>query len=72
MPNVPRTNTEHNHDLVCEWIECKQGMNPGTRAAASYKSFAIQWCQTTTWPGVWRHRETSYNIKGNDHIFFCE
>ena len=40
--------------------ECKQGMNPGKIHAkpASHKSFANQWCQTSTWHGVWRHRET--------------
>ena len=36
MPELyPHTNAEHNHDLVCEQNECKQGMNPGqnTRGA---------------------------------------
>ena len=62
MREVPHTNTEQNHDLVCKQNECKQGMNPAKIHAkpASYKSFANQWCQMSTWHGVWRHRETSY------------
>ena len=41
MPEVPHTNTEHNHDLVCEQNECKQGINPGknTRGARQPKIF---------------------------------
>ena len=61
MPNVPRTNTEQNHDLVCEWNECK-GLNPGKIHAKNNntKSSANQLRQMTTWHSVWRHRETSY------------
>ena len=62
MRNVPRTNTEQNHDLVYEWNECKQGLNPGKIHAKpdNNKSFANQGFQATTWHVEWRHRESSY------------
>ena len=61
MRNVPRTNTEQNHDLVYEWNECKQGLNPGKiHAKPDNKSFANQGFQATTWHVEWRHRESSY------------
>ena len=62
MRNVPCTNTEQNHDLVYEWNECKQGLNPGKIHAKpdNNKSFANQGFQATTWHVEWRHRESSY------------
>ena len=62
MPDVLHTIIEHNHDIVCEQNECKQGMNPGKIHVkpANQKSFANQWWRTPTWHGVWRGRETCY------------
>ncbi len=41
IPEVLHTSMEHNHDIVCEQNECKQGMNPGknTRGAGQPKIF---------------------------------